>query len=265
MVRRWFKAVSTLAVANFRLLSSTDQALRLINSSTSILLVSLPPKRVFLPVSVEQWTMVFRAPFITRYSFFLVYAIHFIILGIFTKLSTHNGGGLGPDKMQRLTMELTAVDAGIQVLQFCGQQNPFARKYSFLVKELRQQLEGVLSNNVLSTASSPSTLFSGPSYTCSQVTSSQNLSTTEPISTCEHLGDALSENDSPAFSINYEVSERRNTQDSLFQDVGLTQRHLLLEGLGNVSLGLPWSAQDGSLGQADGSLSPGTSPGVLAS
>jgi hypothetical protein len=215
----------------------TDHAIRLINSSTSMLLLSLPPKRVFLPV------------------FFLVYAIHFVILGIFTKLSTHSEGGSSPDIMQRQTLELTAVDAGIRALQFYGQQNLFARKYSSLIKELRQQLEGVLSNNALKTAFPLATSFSAPSNASFQTTTHQDLSTSEPMFRYESLDDALIESSSPGLPKNYEASEHQNTQDLLSQDVELIQRHVLPKGFENLSLELPWSMQNRLLSPGSDSLS----------
>jgi hypothetical protein len=39
--------------------------------------------------------------------------------------------------------ELTAIDAAIQTLEFCGHRNPFARRYLILIKDLRRQLASV--------------------------------------------------------------------------------------------------------------------------
>lgn len=41
--------------------------------------------------------------------------------------------------------ELAAIDASIQILEFCGHRNPFARRYSILIKDLQRQLVSGLS------------------------------------------------------------------------------------------------------------------------
>ena len=66
--------------------------------------------------------------------------------------------------------ELAAIDAATRVLDFCGQRNAFARKYSTLVKDLRQQLSKGLPTAV-SDEASPS---SAASRTTSQSSAPYN-------------------------------------------------------------------------------------------
>jgi len=47
-----------------------------------------------------------------------------------------------PGTSQDQSMETTTIATVIRVLDFCGQRNMFARKYSLLIKELRSQLDG---------------------------------------------------------------------------------------------------------------------------
>jgi len=52
-----------------------------------------------------------------------------------------NGGGYGlPGTYDQAREELAAIDASIQTLEFCGQRNPFARRYLILIKDLQRQL-----------------------------------------------------------------------------------------------------------------------------
>ncbi|KAH8598368.1 hypothetical protein B0O99DRAFT_614968 [Bisporella sp. PMI_857] len=126
-----FKALKTKMSSNFggpivSAISSEatlciDYASRLINSATAMLSSLFPPKKSFMPV------------------FFLINAAHIMILAAVWKLK-QNEGAYGFPGIYDQARELAAIDASIQVLEFCGQRNPFARRYSVLVKELQRQL-----------------------------------------------------------------------------------------------------------------------------
>ncbi|KAK0106382.1 hypothetical protein ONS96_004014 [Cadophora gregata f. sp. sojae] len=62
-----------------------------------------------------------------------------MILAAVWKLKQSGGGYgmLGPYDQSR---ELAAIDTSIQILEFCGHRNPFARRYSILIKDLQRQL-----------------------------------------------------------------------------------------------------------------------------
>jgi hypothetical protein len=75
-----------------------------------------------------------------------------MILAAVWKLKQSWGYGLPGTYNQ--SRELAAIDASIQILELCGQRNPFARRYSTLIKDLQRQLV-----SGLSTKASPS---SGP-------------------------------------------------------------------------------------------------------
>jgi len=103
-----------------------DYASRLINSATAMLGSSFAPKKSFMPV------------------FFVINAAHIMILAAVWKLKP-NGGGYGLPGQYDQAGELAAIDASIQILEFCGQRNPFARRYSILIKDLHRQLVSGLS------------------------------------------------------------------------------------------------------------------------
>lgn len=54
------------------------------------------------------------------------------------------GNGYSLSTTHGQTRELDAIDASTRALDFCGQRNPFARRYSTLIKDLQQQLTRVL-------------------------------------------------------------------------------------------------------------------------
>lgn len=82
-----------------------------------------------------------------------------MILGAVWKLKQSNKGYSSPIIGDQ-SRELAAIDASTRVLDFCGQRNPFARKYSVLIKDLRQQLSQGLPTAV-SNATSPSSAATG--------------------------------------------------------------------------------------------------------
>jgi hypothetical protein len=55
-----------------------------------------------------------------------------------------NGSGYGLAGPNDPARELGSIESSIQVLDFCGHRNPFARRYSSLIKDLRRQLVGGL-------------------------------------------------------------------------------------------------------------------------
>lgn len=128
-----------------------DYASRLINSATTMLGSSFTPKKSFMPV------------------FFLINAAHVMILAAVWKLK-QNGGGYGLPETYDQARELAAIDASIQILEFCGQRNPFARRYSILIKGLQRQL--VLG---LSTKASP-----GSAPPVSSMSSSASVTDSDP-------------------------------------------------------------------------------------
>jgi hypothetical protein len=68
-------------------------------------------------------------------SYFLVYAAHVVTLGLAWRMWTQ------PSASHTQSPESTAINTAIRVLDFCGQRNTFARKYSLLIKELQRQLD----------------------------------------------------------------------------------------------------------------------------
>lgn len=74
----------------------------------------------------------------------MINAAHIMILAAVWKLKP-NGGGYGLPGQYDQAGELAAIDASIQILEFCGQRNPFARRYSILIKDLHRQLVSGLS------------------------------------------------------------------------------------------------------------------------
>jgi hypothetical protein len=62
-----------------------------------------------------------------------------VILGAVWNLN-QSGKGFSSTVVLDQSQELAAIDASTRVLDFCGQRNAFARKYSVLIKDLRQQL-----------------------------------------------------------------------------------------------------------------------------
>ena len=79
-----------------------------------------------------------------------------MILGVIWKLK-QNGKGFGSPIAYDQSRELATIDASTRVLDFCGQRNAFARKYSILIKDLRQQLSNGLPTAVGDVTSTSST------------------------------------------------------------------------------------------------------------
>jgi hypothetical protein len=79
------------------------------------------------------------------YRFFLINSAYIMILAAVWKLK-QNGGAYGMPTAYGQTRELAAVDASIQILEFCGQRNPFARRYLIQIKDLQRQITRIQSN-----------------------------------------------------------------------------------------------------------------------
>jgi hypothetical protein len=86
-----------------------------------------------------------------RNRFFLVNAAHIMILGAVWN-QKQSGNGYGTLMSVDQSRELSAIESAIRVLDFCGQRNPFARKYASLIKDLRHQLDKGLPNAAVSGA-----------------------------------------------------------------------------------------------------------------
>jgi hypothetical protein len=92
-----------------------------------------------------------------------------MILAAVWKQKQNGGGGYGLPGPHDQTRELAAIDASIQILEFCGHRNPFARRYSSLIKDLQRQLISGLS--VTSSPSSAPPPLSSMSSTASVIDS----------------------------------------------------------------------------------------------
>jgi hypothetical protein len=83
-----------------------------------------------------------------------------MILAAVWKLK-QNGGGYGlPGAYDQQARELAAIDASIQTLEFCGHRNPFARRYSILIKDLQRQLVSGLSTKTSPSSAPPESSIS---------------------------------------------------------------------------------------------------------
>jgi hypothetical protein len=96
-----------------------------------------------------------------------------MILAAVWKLK-QSGGGYGMPGPYDQSLELAAIDASIQILEFCGHRNPFARRYSILIKDLQRQLVSGLS----ATTSPGSGSGSGPPL--SSMSSSASVTDSHP-------------------------------------------------------------------------------------
>lgn len=85
------------------------------------------------------------------YRFFLVNAAHIMILGAVWMRQQRNIGYGSPVTADQ-SRELSAINAAIGVLDFCGQRNVFARKYASLIKGFRHQLDNGLPSVALGQA-----------------------------------------------------------------------------------------------------------------
>jgi hypothetical protein len=85
-----------------------------------------------------------------------------MILAAVWKQKQNGGGGYGLPGPQDQTRELAAIDASIQILEFCGHRNPFARRYSSLIRDLQRQLVSGLSATTSPSSAAPLSSISSP-------------------------------------------------------------------------------------------------------
>jgi hypothetical protein len=148
-----------------------------------LLSVSLSPKRLFMPVYVYDPLVRTRHSCIVFNGFSILYAALVVILGLAW------GMWAEPSTSHNQSIETTAINTAIRVLDLCGQRNTFARKYSLLVKELRSQVDRRPSSaGRVSMTTTISSVSSGSPYTSSQMTGIQSTSLLGSISHDESLG-----------------------------------------------------------------------------
>jgi hypothetical protein len=180
-------------------------------------------------------------------SFFLVYAAHVMIAGIAWRMWAQPGTSHDQD------METTAINTALRVLDFCGQRNTFARKYSLLIKELRSQLDGGPSSaGPISFTTTASSVSSASPFTNSQMVGVQNTSSpgSGSISHGELLGRlGLS---TEGYAINGQESGANQTLAS----VEPSQRSLLAD-FDDMSFDPSWLEQPRASDPAGSPLFPG--------
>ena len=116
-----------------------------------------------------------------------------MILATVWKLK-QGGGGYGMLGTYDQSRELAAIDASIQILELCGQRNPFARKYSILIKNLQRQLV-----SGLSATTSPSSAPPAPS-----ISSSASVTDSDPAaesSYFQNLRISVEQNSGPTLGL----------------------------------------------------------------
>lgn len=154
-----------------------------------------------MPLYVRHWLSHFQCITLMCHRFFLVNAAHIMILGAVWKLK-QSGKGYGSPTAYDQSRELAAIDASTRVLDFCGQRNAFARKYSILIKDLRQQLSKGLptaAGDVTSSSSaatrhnSLSSTPNNPSLTGSSASPANSESMAES-QVFQNLGGAVNQN-----------------------------------------------------------------------
>jgi hypothetical protein len=133
--------------------------------------------------------------------------------------------------------ELAAIDAATRVLDFCGQRNAFARKYSILVKDLRQQLSKGLPTAVSDEAS--------PSSAASRTTSRSSAPYNRSVARSSELS---SNSDSTAESLAFQNRgssvEQSSTSTSPLTNADMSRGYFA--SIGSLNAGLvPWSEQFG--------------------
>ena len=86
-----------------------------------------------------------------------------------------NGRGYGLQGTYHQGRELAAIDTSIKILDLCGQRNPFARRYSILIKDLQRQLV-----SGASTMTSPNSAPPIPSMSSSVSVTESDLAAESP-------------------------------------------------------------------------------------
>jgi hypothetical protein len=209
-----------------------------------------------MPVYVCNPSMCTRSSSIVFNSFFLVYAAHVVILGIAWRLWAQPSDKLAPDILNDQNMEAVAIDTAISVLDFCGQRNTFARKYSLLIKELRSQLDGGPSSAGRIWMPTSSSVSSASPYSSSQVMGMQNTSSPGSISHDESLGRACPTNHAYAIPDYFSGYESGANQPLPSVESGQRSLSTDFEGMG---FDLPWLERPQDSGPAGDPLFPGTS------
>jgi hypothetical protein len=169
-----------------------------------------------------------------RHRFFLINAANIIALGAVWKRKQSGKGGSLPRAYDQ-SRELAAIDAATRVLDFCGQRNVFARKYSILVKGLREQLGRGLPTAVGDEAS--------PSSEASRTTSQSSAPYNRPVersSESPSNSDPMAEN--PAFQNRGISVEQSGTSTSPLTNAVMSRGHHASIGSLNADLE-PWSEQ----------------------
>ena len=128
---------------------SIEHAFQLIKIAKVLLTTSLPPRRSFMPLYVNNACA--NTFLLICHRFFLVNAAHITILGDLWKLkqSKSFNTSLSVDQSR----EFAAIDESTKILDFCGQRNVFARKYSKLIKDLRLRLSQSQPSSAVDSAS----------------------------------------------------------------------------------------------------------------
>jgi hypothetical protein len=142
------------------------------------------------------------------------------------------------------SMETNAIGTAIKVLDFCGQRNTFARKYSLLIKGLRSQLDGGPSSagRIPMTTTSPSILSALP-YASSQMIGVQSTSS---LGSSNHA--YASPDDSPG---------QESGANQAIPSIASSQRSPSADFDG-MTFGPSWLEQLRASGLADDPLFPGT-------
>jgi hypothetical protein len=190
-----------------------------------------------MPLYVERAMsyIPFERVFLMYYRFFLINAAIVVVLGAVWKQKQSCRQESSPVEYDQ-SRELAAIDTAIRVLDFCGQRNAFARRYSTLVKELRQKLSRGSSSTVSSVAS--------PSSAASRVTSQGlapynrgDVGPPELSQNSDSTGEGLVLNNLGA------TVEQNSTSTSPLTNADLGQN--LYASIGLLNMGLePWSDQD---------------------
>lgn len=193
---------------------------------------------------------VYRRSCMVFNSFFLVYAAHVVILGLAWRMWAQ------PSASHDQSTETAAINTAIRVLDFCGQRNTFARKYSLLIKELRSQLDrGPSSAGRISMTTTYSSASSASPYASSQMIGLQSAPSLGSISYDESLGQVGSS--SHAYTLPDNLCGQESGANQPLASVELRQRSLSTDFDG-MSFD-PWLEQSQALGLVGDSLFPGTS------
>jgi len=128
-----------------------------------------------------------------------------MILAAIWKLK-QNGGGYGMPGPYDQSRELAAIDASNQILEFCGHRNPFARRYSILIKDLQRQL-------VFGLLAKPSPGLGPP---LSSMSSSTSVTDSDPVAESPYFQNLRISVEQSANAPTKEVSRPSFTGQSLY-------------------------------------------------